>query len=136
MKTSVLENLEHKRAQEAWSCVDYVNTEIEDKKLKKEYRSLVMRLPALIITNGLGQTLAYLKAKGKDADPDNNPHERIYRDIQGWLNKRGIQWQAKGELIERIITLDSINFRFVTQETLSFLSWLKRFADAVLPKEE
>jgi len=135
MKRGVLENLEHKRAEEAWACVDYVNSEIDRKKFKKEYRSIVLRLPALIITNGLGQTLAYLKSKGKGEDPDKNPHERVYRDIEGWLNSR-VKWRAKGDLIERVISLDSNNFRYVTQETLAFLSWLKRFADAVLPKED
>ena len=57
---SRLQRVEQKRAAEAWSCIQAVS---ED-KFKKEYRSIVMKLPTLILTNGLGQTLAFLKSKG------------------------------------------------------------------------
>lgn len=129
---SNLENIEHERAKEAWSCVDYVNTEL-DGKFKKEYRSVVMKTPTMVITNGLGQTLAFLKSKGKN--DEKKPEEKLYRDIESWLDRR-IQWTAKGELIEKVIVLPTDKFRYATSETLSFLSWMKRFADAVLPKEE
>jgi CRISPR-associated protein Cmr5 len=134
---SQISNLEHERAKEAWSCVDYVNTEDEyDKKFKTEYRSLVMKLPTLIITNGLGQTLAFLKCKGKSDEkkPKEKPEARVYKDLEGWLDNR-IQWNARGELIEKVISLPSDKFRFATAESLAYLSWMKRFADAVLPKE-
>lgn len=133
---SHIENLEHERAKEAWSCIDYVNNKIDDKKFKKEYRSIIMKLPTLIITNGLGQTLAFLKAKGKR--DDRKPEEKVYRDIESYLfsNKNIHLPVAQGELIEKVIMLPGDRFRQVTSETLSFLSWMKRFADAVLPKEE
>jgi CRISPR-associated protein Cmr5 len=130
---SQITNLEHERAKEAWSCIGYVNEEIEDKGFKKEYRSIVMKLPTLIITNGLGQTFAFLKSKGKG--DENKPEEKLYKDIEGWLENR-IQWNATGELMERIIALPSDKFRQATAETLAYLSWMKRFADAVLPKED
>lgn len=131
---SHLENIEHERANEAWSCIGYVNEEVESQSFKKEYRSIVMKLPTLIITNGLGQTLAFLKSKGKG--DERNPEEKVYQDIDGWLSKnKNIHWNTKGELIERVIALPSDRFRQVTAETLAYLSWMKRFADAVLPKE-
>jgi CRISPR-associated protein Cmr5 len=129
---SLITNLEHERAKEAWTCVDYVNNEIDDKKYKDEYRSIVMKLPTLIITNGLGQSLAFLRSKGKG--DENKPHEKVYSDVASWLDKR-IQWTAPGELIEKLIALPSDKFRYATTEALAYLSWMKRFADAVLPKE-
>ena len=129
---SQITNLEHERAKEAWSCIDFVNTEYDNKGFKKDYRSIVMKFPTMIITNGLGQSLAFLKAKGKN--DEHKSEEKLYRDIENWLDKR-IQWNAKGELIEKVISLPSDKFRFATTETLSYLSWMKRFADAVLPKE-
>jgi len=140
---SLIENIEHERAKEAWSCVDYVNAEERD-KFKKEYRSVVMKSPTMIITNGLGQTLAFLKSKGKN--DENKPEEKLYRDIEAWLDKR-VQWTVRGELMEKVISLPNDKlmekvislpndkFRYATAETLYFLSWMKRFADAVLPKE-
>lgn len=129
---SYLENIEHERAKEAWSCVDYVNSK-ETGKFKKDYRSVVMKSPTLILTNGLGQTLAFLKSKGKN--DASNPEEKLYKDVEGWLDKR-VKWTVKGGLMEKIIALPNDKFRYATAETLSFLSWMKRFADAVLPKEE
>lgn len=127
-----IENIEHKRANDAWNCINNVNSKESD-KFKREYRSIVMKTPTLIITNGLGQTIAFLKSKGKG--DKNNPEEKLYQDIEDWLNKR-IEWTTTGGLIEKIIALPSYKFRYATSETLSYLSWLKRFADAVLPKEE
>jgi len=128
----MIENIEHERAKEAWNCIDYVNSK-ENNEFRKEYRSVVMKTPTMIITNGLGQTLAFLKSKGKN--DESKPEEKLYRDIEGWLDKR-IQWTTKGELMEKVISLPNDKFRYATNETLSFLSWMKRFADAVLPKEE
>lgn len=131
---SQITNLEHERAKEAWSCIDYVNKDMDDKGFKKEYRSIVMKLPTLIITNGLGQTLAFLKSKGKG--DEKKPEEKVYQDIGDWLSKnKNINLNANVELIEKVIALSSDKFRQVTTETLAYLSWMKRFADAVLPKE-
>jgi CRISPR-associated protein Cmr5 len=133
---SQIQRLEQKRAVEAWSCVQYVNEEIEDIKFKKEYRSLVLKLPSLILTNGLGQTLAFLKSKGKGNE--SNAEEKVYQDLQGWLtNTEIINWGTvkQSELIERIMAINSDKYRLITAETLAFLNWLKRFTDAVLPKD-
>lgn len=133
---SRLQKVEQKRAAEAWSCIQAVSEDIDSSKFKKEYRSIVMKLPTLILTNGLGQTLAFLKSKGKGNE--NNPEEKVYGDLQGWLAKPNVvNWGKvthKG-LIERIMAIDSTKYRFVTMESLSFLNWLKKFADAVLPKD-
>lgn len=133
---SQLQKIEQKRAAEAWSCVQYVNEEIEDKVFKEKYRSMVLKLPSLILTNGLGQTLAFLKSKGKGNE--SNPEEKVYRDLQGWLTKPDvINWggATQPELIERIMAINSNKYRLVTTETLAFINWLKRFADAVLPND-
>ena len=133
---SRLQKVEQKRAAEAWSCIQAVSEDIDSSKFKKDYRSIVMKLPTLILTNGLGQTLAFLKSKGKN--DGSNPEEKVYGDLQGWLTKPNVvNWgrATQEELIERIMAIDSNKYRFVTMETLSFLNWLKRFADAVLPKD-
>ena len=92
-----------------------------------------MKSPTLIITNGLGQTLAFLKSKGKN--DESKPEEKLYRNIESWLDKR-VQWTARGELMEKVISLPNDKFRYATAETLSFLSWMKRFADAVLKEAD
>lgn len=136
---SRLQALEQKRAKVAWSYIDYVNNDLDHEEIKdiskfqNEYCSTVMKLSALILTNGLGQTLAFLKSKGKG--DKTKPQEKVYQHLQEWLISTDvISWGriTKGELIERIMLIDSNKYRLVTMEVLSFLNWLKRFADAIL----
>lgn len=131
---SLLQTKEQERAKAAWDCVENAN-KLSDDQFKKEYRSNALKLPTLILTNGLGQTLAFLKSKGKR--DLSKSEEKVYRDIEGWLKRPGvINWgTAQGELIERIMKINSDKYRLVTTEALAFINWLKRFADAVLPKD-
>lgn len=60
------QTLEQKRAASAWADIEKVTSESEQKK----YGTLARKVPAMIQINGLGTTLAFLKAKGKDKPAD------------------------------------------------------------------
>jgi len=158
---SALRTLEQERAKYAWVCVQNcldqaiqqletaINREIEPKQrenLKKrlqtlqnekggnewksKYGSLVRKLPSYILTNGLGQTLAFLKAKGK-GEPGNE-HEVLYQHLEGWLQR---QLGINGNLLDWLVNkATSQQYRLATMEALALLQWLKRFAEAELPK--
>ncbi|MFA0731909.1 MAG: hypothetical protein LKKZDAJK_000899 [Candidatus Fervidibacter sp.] len=124
--TSVLRTLEQERAQHAWSCVQ----EVKDKPFAGDYRTIAVKVPSLIVTNGLGQTLAFLKAKGK-GEPSNE-HEILYRHLADWV---GSKVHADGDLLNWLVNkADSQQYRLATMEALALLQWLKRFAEAELPK--
>ena len=80
------QNMEQERGGQAWKNVKAIQQ--KDKTVQKEYRSLARGLNAMIQINGLGQTLGFLKAKGKN-DP-NKAHFLLlthliyiaYRDIK------------------------------------------------------
>ncbi len=124
---------EQQRAKMAWVAVQEVDRKSPD--VKKKYRGLVLKLPVMILTNGLGQALAFLKSKGKDKADD--PHEIVYAHLQDWLF-REIPWASASQprLIERIFNTTSETYRQATAEALSYLHWLRRFAEAVLPEPE
>lgn len=127
-----IQQLEQMRANFAWKDVSVIDKNKNiNSKFKKEYRSIIMKLPTLILTNGLGQTLAFLKAKGKG--DDRTPEEVIYKCLQEWLFS-SLDWGSfqQGEIIERVISADNYKYRLATMEALAFLNWLKRFADGVL----
>lgn len=96
----------------------------------KEYKQYAKKLPMLIKTNGLGPTLAFIKSKG-------GTYETLYNHIAEWLKKDikfGIfndQNKSK-DLLEAIISLNSPEYRAVTNETIAFLTWLKRLADGLI----
>src|SRR6266436_3309693 len=77
------QNIEQKRGAQAWKDIQ----DIKDKKsdsLEKEYRSLARGLNAMVQINGLGQTLGFLKAKGKG--DINKAHFLILKHLTVWMS--------------------------------------------------
>lgn len=114
---------EQERAKSAWGNIEKVPVSIQ-----KEYGSLARGLPALIQTNGLGQALAFLSAKGKN-DPAKH-QSVIYKHLSDWVCSRMPQEKKPGNLLEWVITQDSGMYRRATREALAYSLWLRRFAEA------
>lgn len=131
---SLPRTLEQQRATRAWECVDEVTSKSQD--FKKKYGSLARKVPTLILTNGLGQTLAFLKAKGKNHPADE--HTVLFRHLSRWVLSQVAPSSpaTNGDLLQWVLQNDSASYRRATVEALAFLTWLKRFAEAELPAEE
>lgn len=144
--------LDQKRAKYAWECGKAAQK--EGQEFLERYAGLVKKLPALISTNGLGQTLAFLAAKAKTKEIKEKGSSRrvidtakeeglLYHHLEEWLTRerdpRGPYTQkAPGEpdgeptkLLYRIACGDSTTYRRATAEALAFINWLKSFADAL-----
>jgi len=121
---------EQQRAKKAWDMVNETPKTVIDK-----YASLAKSAPVMILTNGLGQTLAFFisKANGR------NEYSLLYKHINEWLDDN-IPWTPNedigNDLIEKVINENSQIYRKVTEEALAFLSWVKRFATALSPDEK
>jgi CRISPR-associated protein Cmr5 len=121
--------IDQRRAKSAWDNLVDVNREDDD--FKKGYRNSVRSAAALVMTAGLGQTLAFLRAKGAtEPEKPEKPEMRLYEHISGWV---GPQVGATDSLLEWIIDQEVGLYRQATTETLAYLGWLKRFAEATLP---
>ncbi|MEP7288875.1 MAG: type III-B CRISPR module-associated protein Cmr5 [Chloroflexota bacterium] len=116
------QTLQQRRAKSAWLNVEQVT------HLQKEYGSLVRGLPAMILGEGLGQTLAFLKAKDKNRQ--DTEHWQVYKDVSDWVVAELRPKPPKIELLELVLTCDSNEYRRAATEALAYLSWLKRFAEA------
>jgi CRISPR-associated protein Cmr5 len=123
------QTIEQQRASKAWELVNRVKQGARSSKEQKEYNSWVKKVPVLILTNGLGQTVAFLKSKS------DREKQLLYEHLSAWLMGQ-VSWSAqaqqKTDLIDRLIHESSTNYRRATLEALAFLNWLKRFADALL----
>ncbi len=134
-------SLEQDRAKAAWECVDNVSKNGKNEKGKsfaKDYGSLAKDAPAHIQSNGLGQTLAFWRAKGfvkgKPKDGDNE-HAHLLADVSKWVGKQ-IKSDENLNLLEWVIKdANTNNYRRATAEAMAFLQWLKRFAEAELSEE-
>ena len=132
-EATTLKTIEQGRAQYAFEKVKEISDNSEDgsKKLKENYKSTAKKLPVLIKTNGLGQTLAFLKSKGGKIAI--NAHDKLYEHIGFWLQTEdGKGLVEEGELIEQVINLESQAYRQVTVETLALLNWMRRFVDGLM----
>ena len=130
---TTLKEIEQGRATYAFKVVQGVND-----SLKKEYKSATKKFPVLIKTNGLGQSLAFLKSKGGEIDKKTgekkiNAHDKLYKHIGDWLQTEDTKGLVKtGELVEQVIKLESHAYRQVTVETLALLNWMRRFVDGLM----
>jgi CRISPR-associated protein Cmr5 len=127
-------SLEQIRAARAWACVTQVRDKGKD--YAKEYGSLVKSGPADSQANGLGQTLAFWRAKGYDKGKPKaggaNAHYQLLDHVSGWVrsqlklsgSKEVLEWMAEDASTDQ--------YRRATTEAIAFLSWVKRFAEAEL----
>lgn len=120
---------EQKRAERALARVSAVKNDAK----KGEYLTLAKRAPANIQTNGLGQTLAFWRSKGKGKRQD--MAETIYQDVSKWVCLQ-MGWGENEDLLTKITICTTADYRRATVETMAFLNWLKRFAEAELGDEK
>lgn len=115
--------LDQRRAAHAWEIVATVAIGAEDSKEK--FKIHAKKLPARIVTSGLGPALAFLKAK-KYAP-------QLLSGLNDWIAKQiPLSGSNETDLLQRVIHGDSDFLRRATEEVLLYLQWLNRFADAVI----
>jgi len=120
-------SLEQKRAEAAWEEVKQAKKSSE---YQKKYKSLARSATASILQNGLGQTLAFWRAK-----PNEEHQQILYKAVSSWV-KSQINWQGNSHLLEWIVSqAQSDEYRRATSEAIAFLQWVKRFAEAELEGE-
>lgn len=102
-----------------------------------KYARLCRDLPAMLLQNGLGQSLAFLLSKGggMSDEGDEKAAQRLYADISGWLIRERRHY-AGDDLIEAVIRGDRRDYVAAHEEALEMSGWLKQFADALIGREE
>lgn len=115
-------SLEQERAKAAWNAV----AKAKRQGIGKKYKSTAKDAPANIQQNGLGQTLAFWRAKHE------NHQDVIYDSVSDWV-KSQIKWAGNESLLDWIVSTAGTNeYRRATSEAMAFLGWVKRFAEAEL----
>lgn len=125
--------LDQRRAKHAWEAVRSLARPAHDGTLAyggfaRGHASEAGKLPMRIMTAGLGQSLSLLLAKARDKKPS---LQRLHDHLTDWvINKRPLAASRPESLLESIIHGDSTFLRRATDETLAYLQWLNRFAEA------
>jgi len=115
---------DQERAAHAWGQVSGV----AEQDCAGEFKALVRGFPAMVLTNGLGHAVTFLRAKDKEH------HRALYAALNEWVGRQiGANNQ---DLLEWLMAHSSDHFRRATTETLAYIIWLKRFAEARIQAEE
>lgn len=103
-----------------------------------KFGSYVERLPATIVTNGLGQAMAFELAASRLAKtirkPDERAHELLYCIVESWLQECGFCLKGK-DFMETIAKKSQEDYVKIQYEALAYLDWLKMFTQAYLKRD-
>lgn len=95
----------------------------------KEYAQFIVGMPTMILSNGLGQSLAFLKVKSSKKE-----RSFVFKVLKEYLQK-----EYKSEFantpddftfLEKINSISQSTYIEIQEEVLKMLEWLKRYARA------
>ena len=129
---NLIQKLEQGRAEFAYNCVkDALEL---DSRRQKEYKSYVKKIPQMILSNGLGSTLAFVLSKSEKG----NAYDLIYKQIEMYLRSQSasrIRLPNQIDLVQWIVSCNSTEYKYASREILSFFNWLRRFAEGLIEGE-
>ncbi|MYC75353.1 type III-B CRISPR module-associated protein Cmr5 [Candidatus Poribacteria bacterium] len=123
MNENGIRGIEQGRAKFAYDSVNEV-AQNSNEDMKKKYKSGAKKLPVLIKTNGLGQTLAFINKR-------DDGNTKLYDMIGKWLIHKQLI-EANQDLVDIVIDKPSNEYRRITTETLALLNWVRRFVDSLM----
>jgi CRISPR-associated protein Cmr5 len=104
---------------------------VRDASKIDKFDKLTLGLPAMILQNGFGQTLAFLLAKAKGNENDH--HTEAFDIITSWLETRHIlKKRDRAEVMKEISQMPQSEYLRAQEEALAILEWVKRYANANL----
>jgi len=114
-----LETLAQQRARHAW---DEVQKAKKRSDFEKRFADPAKKMPARIRASGLGQTVAFMRAK---------EGSEVLKAVAGWCHLSGLIKESSEEgLLIQFKDGTAADLRQLTAEALAYLEWLVRFADA------
>jgi len=137
-ETTTLKGIEQGRAEFAYEKVAEAKKELGEENAPY-YKQYAKKIPAMIKTNGLGATIAFIRAKafGKKSEKA-KAYMLLENHIAAWLlkdDKNLIEIPQYSFLAAEIVKLESPQYRALTIEVLAFMNWLQRFADGMIEGE-
>ncbi len=113
----------------AYKCV----LEVKGKGFEGRYSSHARKLPSMIVHNGLLTTCAFIRAKQRNKQKDEEWKE-IEKHLKTYLKE--MEGKEVENLVEFFSSLDFAQYRLYTQKILYFAQWLKRIAEGELKYEQ
>ena len=93
--------------------------------VEKELAKLIVRMPTRLLSNGLGQMLAFLRSKEEN-------EVKVFKIIKKYL---GEEKQSDIDFLLSINTMESKLYQEKQMEVLKMLEWLKYYGRAFAEKK-
>ena len=132
------QTIQQKRAKYALENITALTEQYHfNKEQQKNFVSYANSLPAMIHTNGLGQAMAFHKAKGSnneftEIDDKKRSYNALYKIVSDWLCQSPQIYQQHDNVLEGITEENMQSYQLAQAETLVLMSWVKKFAKAFL----
>lgn len=128
-----------KQQKRAAFALESLQDKVKQDNVEKKLATFIVGMPNMILSNGLGQSLAFLKAKGK------GEHKFVfcvikkylcenYEDVFGKPAQDNFQ-DDDFNFLKKFTEISQGDYIKMQDETLRMLEWLKRYARA-FEKEE
>lgn len=95
--------------------------------IDKDTATFIVGMPNMILSNGIGQTMAFLLAK-------NDKEKKVYKILKNWICKKyanlGFTDKSDMDFIKTFCTLKQDKYLEIQRECLRLCEWLKRYARA------
>lgn len=137
--------LDRRRAEHALGCIQRLTDSKARPETREAYRAYVQGVAALIVTSGLGQTLAMLLSQGgKEPEAGRGGKApaawtEIFTHVTDWLIVEdparlfgSTKPADRSARLRLLLQLSQPDWLIVEAETLAYLDWLKKLANAFL----
>lgn len=117
-----IQTKQQQRASYALECLTKDSSEVD-----KELATFIVGMPNMILSNGIGQTMAFLLAKKKDK------MGKVFDILKKWLqNEMPVFKDATDNLsfLKKFNSISQSEYLKAQQECLRLVEWLKRYARA------
>ena len=120
-----IQTKQQKRAEFALKSLD----KYKDSGVPSGHATFIVGMPNMILSNGLGQSLAFLKAKSSKKE-----RECVFGILKSYLQKEFSSSFADikddFDFLSRINSISQSEYIKMQEEVLRMLEWLKRYARA------
>lgn len=120
-----IQTKQQKRAEFALKSLD----EFKSSGVPSSHATFIVGMPNMILSNGLGQSLAFLKAKSSKKE-----REFVFKILKKYLCEEfGSVFSGSDDdfdFLEKLNTISQAEYIKMQEEVLRMLEWLKRYARA------
>lgn len=99
--------------------------EIKGQDIEAKYRTLALTFPTMIMQSGLAQAIGFLMAKGE------KEHKALLNHLTNLLG-----FATADALHSAVLSSNIVKYQLLTRDAIEASSWLKRYTQALLKKQQ